>query len=405
MKAFIAYPYSPGQVRDAINSTVKRAWQLKPSLTLKPWEANDVPGRCLVDPILEELSNCDFLVADVSLLNFNVVYEIAYAIGRQKRVFLIRNQTIVSDDRLIREVGIFDTMGYIGYQNSDDLSELVTSWSDFKPLPLKHMAPNKRASVYLVAPREKTEAEIRLISRLKKEARLFFRSFDPSENGRLSVRDAIDNVTSSLGVIIPLISTNRADADIHNLRCAFVAGLAHATDVEALLLQAGDSPVPLDLRDAVSTYAAPEQIDRYLAEFAPRVTERLQQADQIEFPGFQTPINTLFFGASAAENESLELQSYYLQTDEYQRVLRGEVQVVAGRKGSGKTALFFQVRNRIRAKRSNVIVDLNPEGLQLRKLKTLILEQLEEGTREHTITAFWEYLLLLEVCHKVLEDD
>ena len=287
MKAFIAYPYSPPQVREAINATVKRAWQLKPSLTLKPWQANDVPGRCLVDPILEELSNCDFLIADVSFLNFNVVYEIAYAIGRQKRVFLIRNQTIVNDDRLIREVGIFDTIGYVAYQNSDDLSELITSWSDFKPLPLKQTSPNKRAPVYLVAPREKTEAEIRLISRLKKEARLFFRSFDPAENGRLSVRDAIDNVTSSLGVIIPLISSNRADADIHNLRCAFIAGLAHAADVEALILQAGDSPVPLDLRDAVSIYGAPEQIDRYLAEFAPRVTERLQQADQIEFPAFR----------------------------------------------------------------------------------------------------------------------
>ncbi|HEY5742372.1 MAG TPA: hypothetical protein VIS99_07510 [Terrimicrobiaceae bacterium] len=221
----------------------------------------------------------------------------------------------------------------------------------------------------------------------------------------MSVRDAIDNVTSSLGIIIPLISTNRTDADIHNLRCAFVAGLAHAADIEALLLQAGDSPVPLDLRDAVSMYAAPEQIDRYLAEFAPRVTERLQQADQVEFPDLQTPINTLFLGASAAENEFLELQNYYIQTDEYQRVLRGEVQVIAGRKGSGKTALFFQVRNRLRAKRSNVVVDLNPEGFQLRKLKTLILSQLEEGTREHTITAFWEYLLLLEVCHKLLDND
>ena len=34
-----------------------------------------------------------------------------------------------------------------------------------------------------------------------------------------------------------------------------------------------------------------------------------------------------------------------------------------------------------------------------------MLDYLEEGTREHTITAFWEYLLLLETCHKILQKD
>jgi hypothetical protein len=34
-----------------------------------------------------------------------------------------------------------------------------------------------------------------------------------------------------------------------------------------------------------------------------------------------------------------------------------------------------------------------------------VLDLLEEGTREHTITAFWEYLLLLEVAYKILEKD
>lgn len=33
------------------------------------------------------------------------------------------------------------------------------------------------------------------------------------------------------------------------------------------------------------------------------------------------------------------------------------------------------------------------------------MDYLQEGTKEHTITAFWEYLLLLEICHKLLEKD
>jgi hypothetical protein len=404
-KAFIAYPSSLREVREAISATVRKAKSLQPALKLQTWEANDVPGRCLVDPVLEEIASAAFVVADITRLNFNVAYEVGFSIGKNKRVILARNTAVARDDRLVRETGIFDTIGYVDYSNSDDLTKYLLDLRDLTPFPLKQTVPNRRAPVYLVLPREKAEAEIRLVSRIKKEARLFFRSFDPEEHGRMSVRDAIDNVSASLGVILPLVSTHRTDSAIHNLRCAFIAGLSHALDCETLILQAGEDPVPLDYRDAVSIYAAPESIDRYIAAFAPRITERLQEADQQEFADLQTPITKLFVGASAAENEFLDLSNYYIQTDEFQRVRRGEVQVIAGRKGSGKSALFFQVRNKLREDKQNVVLDLHPEGFQLRKLKALVLDELEVGTREHTITAFWEYLLLLELCQKLLEKD
>jgi hypothetical protein len=114
----------------------------------------------------------------------------------------------------------------------------------------------------------------------------------------MSVRDAIDNVSASLGVILPLISSNRNDSEIHNLRCSFIAGLSHALERETLILQAGDEPIPLDFRDAVSIYSAPHTIDRYIAEFASRITEKLQLADQQEFAELQSPITKLFIGAS-----------------------------------------------------------------------------------------------------------
>jgi hypothetical protein len=404
-KAFIAYPSNLREVKDAIAATTVKVKKLHPTLQLHPWEANDVPGRCLVDPIVDTIIASDFVVADISRLNFNVVYEVGFAIGKRKRVILLRNKAIRRDERLARETGIFDTIGYQDYANSDDVAKYLIELSDLSPLPLKQTLPNRRAPIYIVLPRESTEAEIRLISRVKKEARLFFRSFDPQEHLRMSVRDAIDNVSASLGVILPLISSNRNDSQIHNLRCSFIAGLSQALDLETLILQAGDEPVPLDYRDAVSIYSAPETLDKYIAQFAPRITEKLQQADQQEFAELQTPITKLFIGASAAENEFLDLFKYYIQTDEFRRVRRGEVQVIAGRKGSGKSALFFEVRNKIRGDKKNIVLDLNPEGFQLRKLKTLVLEELEEGTREHTITAFWEYLLLLELCQKLLEKD
>ena len=51
------------------------------------------------------------------------------------------------------------------------------------------------------------------------------------------------------------------------------------------------------------------------------------------------------------------------------------------------------------------MLDLKPEGFQLLKFKDVILDSLHVGTKDHTITAFWEYLLLLETCYKILEKD
>jgi hypothetical protein len=403
LSAFVAYPSNPPEIASGIRASIEKSRLRKPSLRLKSWEANDIPGRCLVDPILSQIESTSFLVADITRLNFNVVYEIGYAIGVKKRAILVLNSAVTSDERLTREVGIFDTLGYTTYSPAHELCDCLCTVNDLTPLPYEATAINRKAPVYVVAPREKTEAEIHLFSRLKKQARLFYRSFDPEEHGRLSVRDAIESVAASHGVVLPLLSSNRVGEKAHNLRCAFVAGLSHGMGKVTLLLQAGDEPTPLDLRDYVRSFTTVDSINPFIAEFAPQITERLQQEDSVVGMQRHGALDDLFVGASAAENEFTELGAYYLQTDEYHRVLRGEIRIVAGRKGSGKTALFFQVRNKVRADARNLVLDLNPEGFQLRKLKTVLLRCLEEGTREHTMTAFWEYLLLLEISQKFLE--
>jgi hypothetical protein len=160
----------------------------------------------------------------------------------------------------------------------------------------------------------------------------------------------------------------------------------------------------MDVRDAVKSYGIPDDIQEHIAALSLEITDHLQQGDPAPVPQ-ETVLQTLKIGDPTAENEMTTLSDYYLDTDQYRRALRGEVNLVVGRKGAGKTALFIQVRDRTRADKRNVVVDLKPEGYQLLKLKEDILAHLSAGAREHLVTAFWEYLLLLEVAHKLLEKD
>jgi hypothetical protein len=402
LNGLIAYPSSPASIGLGLQATLK-ILRSQGVAELSTWEENDIPGRFIVEPILSRIEEGNVLVADTTRVNFNVTFEIGYAIGRRKRVFLVRNSALTSSDKLMREVGIFDTLGYRAYSNSQELATYLAGLTDLAPLPIDESI-NNTAPVYLVLPKMKTDAEIRAISRIKK-ARLRFRAFDPEEEGRLSAVEAIENISQSHGVITFVLSDDRVDAKVQNTRAAFVAGLAFGLEKELLILQHGDDPVPLDYRDLVRSFRFPEQIDEAIADFSPAISARLQSAAPVVVSEPQTLLARLNLGASSAENELQELGNYFLETDEFRRTLRGEVKVVSGRKGSGKTALFAQLRDKLRQDRSKVILDLRPEGFQLLKFKERVLDYLEEGTKEHTITAFWEYLLLLEIAYKLLEKD
>jgi len=404
LHGLVAYPSEPKEIGSTIKGGLEVLEEQAGGSRLKSWEENDIAGYFIDTPILENIATGNVLVADITRLNFNVVYEVGYAIGREKRVLLTCNAALVSDKDLMREVGIFDTLGFREYTNSAEFAGLLSNISDLTALKIEDHQISTRTPVYILLPRMKGDAEIRVVSRLKK-ARLQFRSFDPEEQGRLSAREAIGNGVSSHGVVIPLLSKERVDATVHNLRAAFAAGLSNALDKQMLLLQPMGDPVPLDYRDLVLEYKSLDQINEHIAEFASGVTGLLQAGIAPIASKPQTFLARVELGASAAENEMFELSHYFLETDEYRRTLRGEVQIVTGRKGSGKTAMFAQVRNKLRQESQIVVLDLKPEGFQLLKFNELVLDLLQEGTKEHTVTAFWEYLLLLEICHKVLEKD
>jgi hypothetical protein len=289
------------------------------------------------------------------------------------------------------------------YQNADELEAIIRNITDPSP-SLKNIYPlNTNAPLFLIAARLRTDPVTRIISRVKK-AKLFFRSFDPQETPRLSAADAFEQIAQSFGVLVHLLPERIADSSSHNIQAAFLAGLADGFEKVLLLLQDGEEPVPLDYRDLVTVFLHPSQIDEAIADFAPQVTEAMQEKGQF-FDREQTLLEKISFGASAAENEFRELAGYYLDTDQFQRALRGEVRLVVGRKGSGKTAIFAQVRDCTRQNSKNVVLDLRPDGYQLIKFKEMVLKYLGAGALEHTVTAFWEYLLLLEICHKLLQKD
>lgn len=400
MKAFFAYPGTP----PALGATIERALIGRHS-NIQSWRALDIAGHFIPTEVEDGIDDVGFLVADVTFLNFNVLYEVGYAIGRGKRVFPVRNRSFEETAPTIRELGIFDSVGYKEYENAEQLRGLLQGFSAGDPIDLP-TALNKRAPVYLLEAKHKTDWMSRIVSRIKKSGYIF-RTFDPNESPRLSGHEAIANVAQSYGVVVPLLSFDEAGAAIHNLRGAFVAGLAAGMNRPLCLVQHSSGPVPMDVRDVVSTSQRIEDLNEIIAGFTAEVAAGFQEEHVGPTAPPATFLQALDLGASSAENEMRTLQDYYLRTDAFQKSLRGEAHLVVGRKGSGKSAVFLQIRDRERSRdpAKNIVLDLKPEGYKLVKFKETVLRYLSEGALQHTVTAFWNYVLLLEICYKILEKD
>ena len=400
--AFVAFAAIPSWLYDTINAAISKANASQTRFVFHGWPANDIPGRPLAAPVQSGISNAAFVIADISTLNLNVTYEIGFAIGTRKRAFLIRNADYAPKPDLADKAGIFDTLGYQRYQNSESLGQALSSITDLAPLDIARPLDAK-APLYLIESPHKGDTMLHILSCVKK-TRFKFRSFNPSEDARLAASDAIAHVASSHGVIAPLLSDDVRDSAIHNIRASFVAGLAHGMEKPTLVLKPFDFDAPLDIRDAVKEYARLDDIDAHVHQLALEVVESMQRVEPLAAPADQT-LARLTIGDPMAENEFQTLGDYYLRREEFHRTRRGEVNLVVGRKGSGKTALFSQVRDDLRRDPTIVVLDLKPEGYQLVKLREQILDFLDVGAKDHLITSFWEYLLFREVAHKLLQKD
>lgn len=341
---FYAYPDNYLLVGPTIEGAVAEFNDRAADTNVTTWKEMHVAGRFIANEVLARISESDFFIADVSYLNFNVTFEVGYAIGRGKPILLTRMEAVGASKVDIDEVGIFDTIGYSKYNNQSDIKQLLVE----RPTALLPIAvpQNKRAPVYLIESKFQTDHITRLVSRIKK-ARLFFRSFDPAEQPRMSAPDAILQVAQSYGVLLHLLPASIDDAIVHNLRAAFLAGLAMGMERILTVLQLGHEPVPLDYRDFAKPYTHLDHIDRIVSEFAPAVVEAMQSDGSAQLPEPSSLLERLNIGTSSAENELKDLGHYFIKTDAFLSTKRGEVRLVAGRKGSGKTAVFAQIRDEL----------------------------------------------------------
>lgn len=402
LDAFFLYPSKPPLIAETIEEAIKKVSTVK---RVAGWKDLQPTGQVIFCTICKQLRFSAVAVTDVTTLNFNLLFEIGYAVGLGMPVLPVRDTTFLRDKHVFTELGILDAIGYVDFQNSSELaSGVLDKLPHAMPLEVSYEL-NQEQPIFLVKSPISTDASARLAATLAKTG-LRTRTFDPVETTRITLHDAVRQVRSSLGVIVHLIDRDRDGALVHNARGALIGGLALASGKLLVMLQEGQQPPhPLDYRDLIRSYTSAKQIAGLLRDFTRSVVERFQATKFASLPEPQISLQKVDLGDIAAENERFTLPDYFVRTAQYEEVRRGRAQLVIGRKGSGKSAIFYEVMNQLSASKDNLVTDLRPEGHQFIKLRETVLEHLSHGAQEHLLTAFWDYLLAIEIIRAIVTTD
>lgn len=254
--AFVCYPSRPPQIASTVEDAVENLRNRDRSRKWFTWKGMDIAGQVIFCSICKSMRFSEHIIADVTTLNFNLMFEIGYGLGLGLPIIPIRDSSYLRDKLKFDEFGLLDTVGYVDFQNSLQLADAILARLPVEPIPPPPVDINLQAPLYVLKGPHNTEGDVRLLSILKKSW-LRFRTYDPVETPRLSLHELRKQIGASLGVIAHLLDSERAGAPVHNARCALAAGIALALEKKVLILQEGHVEQPIDYRDVVVEYERP----------------------------------------------------------------------------------------------------------------------------------------------------
>lgn len=401
IRAFFAYPFEPPLLSETLRTAADIVSARGGQAT--SWEKLSVSGRVIIDEVCREIDETDVVVAEISHMNSNVLFEAGYALAQDKNLQLALDQTNADAIHLWKEVSIFETIGRIEYEgNNEKLASNVLNMMgrSFDNSILENLLlggrPREANAVFAPSLPTKFTAASALEKWLDRQIHL--KILGSSEDLGLAPIDFyVKEVYRSSACIFHLLGPQRVRAVPHNARASFFAGFSHGLRLPTLMVVEEGFHSPIDYKNLLFVYsssaALQEHVKAWLAELpkSPGSNKRLGRLSL----DIELPIQS--FGEYVAENETAELADYFVQTNEFSDVLAGRVKVFTGRKGTGKTATMTQAHHELSADRRNLVVGINPTSYELGGLISTVSALQSKTSQEYLFLNLWTYLIYTEI--------
>ncbi len=415
-RAFFAYPSHRQSLQEAIRFAIPKL-NASGLINIKAWEEYATGGKLIINTICQAIDGSKLFFADLTGLNHNVMFELGYAIARDKRIWLIFDDSIKGAKKEFEQLRVLTTIGYVSCSNDE---QIVAGFYRDKPYASiketifqteikRNIKPSSNPNIMHLKSDYQDQAAVVVSNLLQKKFTKSITIDDPRESTVQSLAWYGSNVFNCSGVVCHLMSPNREGADLQTARHALVCGMAYGWDKPLLMFADNDFSTPIDYRDIVKHYNDASTACAFLEDWLPPVEDTIkvkQEAAEVQpVTKLAADLENLRFGEHIAENEERDLiNDFFIPTAAYNDALRGNQIVFVGRKGSGKTANLLKLENELSNSIHNIVCVIKPERYQIQGIVDLLRHYQNRKVKGYTIESLWKFLLLTEIANETYKN-
>ncbi len=125
-RGFFAYASAPPSIPEIVRAAVASI-NKNQAARITPWESLQVGGKYIISEICSAIDDSAFFCADITTINANVLFELGFAIARNKRIWLIRDDSYTDSKKEFDQLRMLTTVGYSPYVNVDQIITVSVS--------------------------------------------------------------------------------------------------------------------------------------------------------------------------------------------------------------------------------------------------------------------------------------
>jgi len=402
---FFAYSGQPKSVGESIEEAIGLI-NSSGIASLKSWTSYTVNGKQVIDEVTKAIDESDYFCADLTGFSDNVIFELGYAIAKNKAIFLVLDCSHTESMRRYRELSSLTTTGYQKYINSSNIVQAFTSFASSPTLleKIKNRQTSGTGNPLLFLKSQFDTPYSRVISSKISDYKIPCSTDDASENRVQPIDWYQDKLNKA--ALIEFSATSRSGYEIQNSKCSLVAGLALGYKLDLLMLVEEPYEVPIDYRDLLIKYDTKQKCEEIVTEFLDPLKDRLleyysQQKTSQKIKRELTEFQQISFGEFLAENEIENLPNYYVPTFDIPTLIKNDYNIVIGRKGTGKTATLYYLKDFLEKDVRNHVCLIKPINFEIDALIKILQVPSEEYEKSYLVETAWKLLIYTEVAKSI----
>lgn len=415
-KLFFAYQCSKEGCCDSNVDAIKRAVNdyntHQKSVQAITWEDLKKSGSFINTEILKSIEDSSYFACDLTALNHNVLFELGYAMAKNKNIFIFLNEDIEGAKERYQDF-ILKNIKYTSFKSSKEILAALQnreySQEHLKDATIPEMLLEE-TDIFYLENEYKSQTALDLNEFINSINKAKVKINDPLEVDYKTLSYYFSNLQNAKCILFHMLPTNYNNPFLENGKYSFLAGIACGLDKKVLLIAPAKFKSPLDYADILIDYTSS---DDCISKVNNWLTNNLLKTESNEITATvikpeTSDINILKIALECtAENEKEDLYNYFISTTAYEKAQKIKSKLLlVGRKGAGKTAIYFKLLEDLSDDNLNYNINLKPDSLEL--LENIDMSQLyKSGSSQKTFFyTVWKtviYSKLIQLLkHKIL---